>query len=224
MANEATQNCLMTHEELLKELEENPQEGDSFRHMGVLRVFRKVDRPYDGETITETLSYTTRGSSNVSEIKLVPRAPKQPAFSDDENHQCHPLPESIDPGYYPDLKGLTGFSDTPTVPKPEGRRYTTTIIDDPMPVETPCQIAQRITTADRRNVYGHPADDFKRIADMWSAYLGVSITAEQVGMCQILVKVGRLAHTPGHFDSLVDVAGYSNCVGMILQRRKDGPK
>lgn len=177
-----------TQEELLKELRENPQvgdswnigEGDSFKTLREIKILSPLTMSDDWASYEKTVDlYVAKFGSGMYNIKLVPRAPKQQVTSVEE-----------------------------MASQEQGT---------PIPVETPCQIAQRITTTDRRDVYGHPADDFKRIADMWSAYLGVPITAEQVGMCQILVKVGRLAHTPGHWDSICDTAGYANCVGMIKQ-------
>ena len=32
---------------------------------------------------------------------------------------------------------------------------------------------------------------------------------------QILVKVSRIVETPGHYDSLVDIAGYARVANMI---------
>jgi hypothetical protein len=32
---------------------------------------------------------------------------------------------------------------------------------------------------------------------------------------QILVKISRLVETPGHYDSLVDIAGYARVANMI---------
>jgi len=84
--------------------------------------------------------------------------------------------------------------------------------------ETICQQADRITTGERADVYGHPSVNFGNIAALWSTYLGQKITAEQVAVCQILVKIERLRHAPGHRDSVVDVAGYANCMGLILDR------
>ncbi len=83
--------------------------------------------------------------------------------------------------------------------------------------------AHRITNKDRRDVYGHPFDDFTRIGDMWAAILGVPVTPEQVGACMIALKLGRLCHSPGHRDSLVDIAGYANCLDYIRQRRATMP-
>ncbi len=79
--------------------------------------------------------------------------------------------------------------------------------------------AKAITTGARQDVYGHPYEDFTRIAKMWAAILGKEITPEQVGLCMIAVKMGRLCHTPGHRDSIVDIAGYANTLDMIRERK-----
>lgn len=60
----------------------------------------------------------------------------------------------------------------------------------------------------RNGVYGKPERSQERIAKMWSAYLGVEVTAQQVCGCMTLLKMARLAETPGHVDSLVDAFGY----------------
>ena len=79
--------------------------------------------------------------------------------------------------------------------------------------------AHALVHGERGAAYGHPRDDFGRTARLWSAYTGVEFTAEQVGICLMLVKVSRLAETPGHIDSLVDIAGYAECVGMLGETR-----
>lgn len=62
---------------------------------------------------------------------------------------------------------------------------------------------------ERNKDYDHPAPNHERIALMWTAILGQSITPEQVVLCMIAVKLARLAHNPNHRDSWVDVAGYA---------------
>ena len=81
--------------------------------------------------------------------------------------------------------------------------------------------AKRIVHGDRGGNYGHPWDDFSRSAAMWTPILGVEVTPEQVAMCLVAVKLSRLVETPGHHDSVVDVAGYAECLGMVQERRKE---
>lgn len=68
--------------------------------------------------------------------------------------------------------------------------------------------AIHITAGDRATTYGHPADDFTRAGKIWEAILGTPVTAEQVALCMVGIKLARLGHTPNHRDSVVDAIGY----------------
>lgn len=78
------------------------------------------------------------------------------------------------------------------------------------------QEADWITSVDRQKDYGHPRDDFGRTAQIWSAILGIPITAEQVGLCMIGVKLARQVHRPKR-DNLIDVAGYARTLEMLAE-------
>jgi len=86
-------------------------------------------------------------------------------------------------------------------------------------------IAQRLTTKDRRDEYGHPMDDFTRIATFWQPIVDAApsnkITAEKVALMMAVLKVARLCHGITHRDSIVDLAGYANCLDLINQRRDE---
>ena len=47
------------------------------------------------------------------------------------------------------------------------------------------------------------------IAARWSLTLGHPVTAAQVVLCMIDVKLTRLTRDPKHQDSALDVAGYA---------------
>lgn len=79
--------------------------------------------------------------------------------------------------------------------------------------------AQRLVHGDRNNDYGHPLDDFTKTARMWSVVFGHEVTAEQVGLCMVLVKVSRHLNRE-KFDNLVDMAGYAETINMIAHERK----
>jgi hypothetical protein len=81
--------------------------------------------------------------------------------------------------------------------------------------------ANKLVGGDRQNVYGHPLTDFSRTAKLWSAILGVEVTAEQVALCMMLVKISRLCQTPDHIDSIVDIAGYALTYEMVVEKRKE---
>ena len=63
------------------------------------------------------------------------------------------------------------------------------------------------------HVLGHvirPTLESEREADCWSITLGRTVTPAEVVLCMIDLKLVRLAHDPGHRDSLVDVIGYAS--------------
>lgn len=74
--------------------------------------------------------------------------------------------------------------------------------------------ASAIVDGARRESYGTPRENHERTAAMWSAYLGVVITARQVCMLNILQKVSRDAHRSGE-DNLIDIAGYVRNIELL---------
>ena len=82
--------------------------------------------------------------------------------------------------------------------------------------------ALELTTGDRQNVYGHPADDFRKVAQMTrpiitAIYEGMIDPRLGHSLYMIQVKVARLLNTPDHYDSIVDIAGYANTYGMVSE-------
>ena len=69
----------------------------------------------------------------------------------------------------------------------------------------------------RRADYGKPEDLFASIAARWSQVFGIRVTAAQVALCLMDLKMARLAHDPKHLDSLVDVLGYGACLREITR-------
>ena len=79
----------------------------------------------------------------------------------------------------------------------------------------------------RGNTYGTAEENFQRIANLMTAQLGLveelpesgcltrPLTKEDVALLMIHVKASRLANSPTHEDSWIDIAGYVNCVSVI---------
>lgn len=75
--------------------------------------------------------------------------------------------------------------------------------------------AEQCVCGQRETDYGRPEDNFGRIALMWSAYTGCTITAQDVAMMMALLKIARIRNG-GTVDSFVDLAGYAACGGEIF--------
>ena len=65
---------------------------------------------------------------------------------------------------------------------------------------------------DRRLTYGEPELLFERVAERWTQHLGTKVTAAQVVLCLVDLKLARLTIDPTHLDSQADVAGYIACL------------
>ena len=88
---------------------------------------------------------------------------------------------------------------------------------------TPQDIADyavSLVTGNRQDDYGHPLDDFSRTAKIWEAILGTSVTAEQVALCMVGVKIAREANRQ-KLDNTVDGIGYFLTLAMVQQERAE---
>lgn len=81
------------------------------------------------------------------------------------------------------------------------------------------QEADRIIHGERNKTYGSPLKNHTRTAALWTAYLGVQITAEQVCFLNILQKISRSASGVPHRDNLVDIAGFTGNIEMVEDER-----
>lgn len=72
---------------------------------------------------------------------------------------------------------------------------------------------KRLVTGDRAFEYGDKTAYCNRIATLWNFWLQQRpqqeyLSAYDVAMMMLLVKIARLMQTPGHQDSHIDIAGY----------------
>jgi len=61
---------------------------------------------------------------------------------------------------------------------------------------------------ERGKSYGDPSVNLGRIAGMWSAYLGVDVSAHDVAWMMALLKASRSKSDPQNGDNYVDAHGY----------------
>ena len=87
--------------------------------------------------------------------------------------------------------------------------------------ETIADKAKKIVFGDREQTYGDPGKNLRMIAGMWSAYLGIEITPEQVCDMMVQLKIARLKSSPDHEDSKVDIIGYTLLKERLKENRKE---
>lgn len=94
--------------------------------------------------------------------------------------------------------------------------------------------ADAAVSGDRQLNYGNPESNFARIAELWNAWAiirnpiiqrqidtGVILhTSVDVAVFLILVKLARLANSPSHRDSWIDIAGYAACGAEVAEESK----
>lgn len=76
--------------------------------------------------------------------------------------------------------------------------------------------AASLVGGQRAKDYGDKTENHQRIADLWNYWMvqqykdqPAKISAYDVAIMMILMKISRLMHSPGHKDSHVDIAGYA---------------
>ena len=78
-----------------------------------------------------------------------------------------------------------------------------------------CEKALKIINGERQDQYGNPEDTFKKIADLWSAYLFSDsgrveiLTPDMVADMMCLLKIAREKGGKGKKDNMVDLIGYA---------------
>ena len=65
----------------------------------------------------------------------------------------------------------------------------------------------------RQHDYGHPRENFARIASLWNGYFEAQgsnfrVTPAQTSDLMLLLKMARIMNSPDHRDSYIDMAGY----------------
>lgn len=80
--------------------------------------------------------------------------------------------------------------------------------------------AQRLTSGDRNQQYGHPMDDFSKVVGMALALWGRGPqTPEEHAIYMVLVKIAREVNRPKR-DNRVDGCGYFQTLDMIIAERQ----
>tara|TARA_R100001369_G_scaffold3773_1_gene11622 strand:- start:2491 stop:2760 length:270 start_codon:yes stop_codon:yes gene_type:complete len=72
----------------------------------------------------------------------------------------------------------------------------------------------KVIRGPRERDYGDKTKNHENIAKLWSAFLDHEISAHNVAICMMLVKVARIKHRKTE-DCYIDMAGYAAIAGEI---------
>lgn len=99
----------------------------------------------------------------------------------------------------PDVHTVLDQMDAESAPEPNRRAQV-------------LRTAESLVNGQRADDYGPPAENFGRVAAMWSAQFAAKLkeplTADEVAIGLVHLKLSRLANTPDHADSFIDAAEY----------------
>ena len=78
-----------------------------------------------------------------------------------------------------------------------------------MPLRVSClHEAAYLTSGDRNKTYGPPVQNMQHIADIFNAWTGRDLTAQEVAQLHTATKLARSQTSPTHRDSYVDTMAY----------------
>ena len=89
------------------------------------------------------------------------------------------------------------------------------IMNDPRDIAL---YAAELVSGDRQDAYGHPLDNLTRASKIWAVILGCEVSAEQVALCMVGMKIAREINQTKP-DTVVDGIGYFLTLGMIQEER-----
>jgi hypothetical protein len=78
--------------------------------------------------------------------------------------------------------------------------------------------AKDLVGGDRHKDYGDKVDNHNNISKLWSAYLDVDVSAHDVSLMMVLLKMARTKLGKVSEDTYVDMSAYSAIAGEIKFR------
>tara|TARA_R100001463_G_scaffold133797_1_gene195468 strand:+ start:907 stop:1188 length:282 start_codon:yes stop_codon:yes gene_type:complete len=80
--------------------------------------------------------------------------------------------------------------------------------------------ANKLVGGDRQKDYGDKVENHSNIAKLWSAYLDIPVTAHDVALMMVLLKMARTKLGAVSRDTYVDMAAYGAIAGEIKFREE----
>ena len=78
--------------------------------------------------------------------------------------------------------------------------------------------ASVLVQGQREKDYGDKKENHNNIAKLWSAYLGISVTAHDVALMMVLLRMARTKLGKVSRDTYIDMSAYSAIAGEIKFR------
>ncbi len=75
--------------------------------------------------------------------------------------------------------------------------------------------ANELIAGDRHKDYGDKVENHNNIAKLWSAYKGIEITAHDVAIMMVLLKIARTKLGAVSRDTYIDMSAYGAIAGEI---------
>ena len=82
-------------------------------------------------------------------------------------------------------------------------------------IEENLKIALKLLSGKREHEYGNKKENHENISRLWSAYLDHPISAHDVAILMLLLKVARAKFGNPSSDTYVDMVGYSAIAGEL---------
>lgn len=80
--------------------------------------------------------------------------------------------------------------------------------------------ANKLVGGDRQKDYGDKVENHSNIAKLWSAYLDIPVTAHDVALMMVLLKMARTKLGAVSRDTYVDMTAYGAIAGEIKFREE----
>ena len=82
-------------------------------------------------------------------------------------------------------------------------------------IEENLKTALKLLSGKRQHEYGNKKENHENIARLWSAYLDHFISAHDVAILMLLLKVARAKFGNPSSDTYIDMVGYSAIAGEL---------
>ena len=82
-------------------------------------------------------------------------------------------------------------------------------------IEENLKTALKLLSGKRQHEYGNKKENHENISRLWSAYLNYPISAHDVSILMLLLKVARAKFGNPSSDTYIDMVGYSAIAGEL---------